>query len=185
MKTEKTPMEGLVVLIPDVFCDDRGYFFESYQTERYRQAGIHAHFVQDNESSSVRGVIRGLHFQRPPHAQAKLVRVIRGTVLDVAVDCRPYSATFGQWYGVALSEENKKQFFIPAGFAHGFSVLSEKATFAYKCDAYYHPDAEDGILVDDPFLNIDWQIPFSEAIISEKDQKNKLFQEMNFNFNRQ
>lgn len=182
MNIVTTPIEGLLVIEPKVFQDDRGYFFESFQEERYREAGISTAFVQDNESKSVRGVIRGLHYQLNPYAQSKLVRVIEGRVYDVAVDLRKNSPTFGNWYGVELSSENKKQFFIPRGFAHGFSVLSETAIFSYKCDNYYNPDSDRGILYNDPTLKIDWLIPEDEAIVSEKDRNNKLFSDAEFNF---
>jgi len=182
MEIQKTPIEGLLVLQPTIFKDDRGYFFESFHTEQYRKAGIKTTFVQDNESRSVRGVIRGLHYQLEPYAQAKLVRVIRGSVLDVAVDLRKHSPTFGKWFSVELNEENKKQFFIPRGFAHGFAVLSETAIFSYKCDNYYHPEAERGIIYNDPDLNIEWGIPDQEAVVSEKDRKNISFREADNNF---
>lgn len=182
MKIETTPIDGLLVLEPAVFQDERGYFFESYQFERYKEAGIKTDFIQDNESKSVRGVIRGLHYQLNPFSQAKLVRVIEGSVFDVAVDLRKNSSTFGKWFGLELNAENKKQFYIPRGFAHGFSVLSDTAIFSYKCDNYYNPGAEQGILYNDPFLNIDWRIPESEALISEKDRTNSLFSKANINF---
>ncbi len=181
MKIQKTPIDGLLVVEPKVFEDDRGYFFECFQTERYKESGINAAFIQDNESKSVRGVIRGLDYQIGADAQAKLVRVIDGCVFDVAVDLRKNSPTFGQWFGVELSGENKKQFYIPRGFAHGFSVLSETAIFSYKCDNLYAPESERGILYNDPELNIDWKIPDSEAIISAKDQKNSLFRDADLN----
>jgi dTDP-4-dehydrorhamnose 3,5-epimerase len=182
MKIIKTPIEGLLVLEPKVFEDARGYFLESFHQQRYREAGITTDFVQDNESKSTRGVIRGLHYQLNPFAQAKLVRVIEGCVFDVAVDLRQESATFGKWFGVELSGNNKKQLFIPIGFAHGFSVLSETAVFSYKCDNYYSPQHERGILYNDPNLNIDWRIPEAEAVISEKDKKNDLFGAIGFQF---
>lgn len=182
MKIETTPIDGLLVLEPAVFQDERGYFFESYQFKRYKEAGIKTDFIQDNESKSVRGVIRGLHYQLNPFSQAKLVHVIEGSVFDVAVDLRKNSSTFGKWFGLELNAENKKQFYIPRGFAHGFSVLSDTAIFSYKCDNYYNPGAEQGILYNDPFLNIDWRIPESEALISEKDRTNSLFSKANINF---
>lgn len=182
MEIYKTPIDGLIVLEPSVFQDDRGYFLESFHAGRYKELGMDAGFIQDNESKSVRGVIRGLHYQLAPHAQAKLVRVIDGSVFDVAVDLRKGSPTFGQWFGVELTGENKKQLFIPRGFAHGFSVLSETAVFSYKCDNYYHPESERGIIYNDPDLKIDWKIPEPEAIISAKDQKNPLFREADINF---
>jgi dTDP-4-dehydrorhamnose 3,5-epimerase len=182
MEITKTPIAGLLVLTPRVFQDDRGYFLESFNAKNLAEAGITTSFVQDNESKSTRGVIRGLHYQLNPHAQAKLVRVIEGTVFDVAVDLRKDSPTFGQWYGLELSGENKIQLFIPRGFAHGFSVLSETAVFAYKCDAYYEPKSERGIVYNDPQLNIDWKVDENEACISGKDQANPLFREAEYNF---
>ncbi|MCQ2341533.1 MAG: dTDP-4-dehydrorhamnose 3,5-epimerase [Paludibacteraceae bacterium] len=179
MEIIKTPIEGLLVIEPQVFRDARGYFVETYNEERYQQAGITARFVQDNQSCSSYGVVRGLHFQRPPYTQAKLVCCTQGRVLDVAVDLRKDSKTYGQWYSVELSEENKRQFFIPRGFAHGFSVLSEKAVFTYKCDNLYHPEADGGILLSDPDLKIDWRIPENERILSDKDTKHPLLKELN------
>ncbi|MBR5677543.1 MAG: dTDP-4-dehydrorhamnose 3,5-epimerase [Paludibacteraceae bacterium] len=181
MEIIKTPIEGLLVLEPRVFRDARGYFVETYNEKRYREAGIDAQFVQDNQSCSSYGVVRGLHFQKPPYAQAKLVCCTVGRVLDVAVDLRPESPTYGQWYGVELSEENKRQFFIPKGFAHGFSVLSESAIFTYKCDEFYHPEAEGGIQLNDPTLAIDWRIPETARIISDKDTKHPTFDEYTHN----
>jgi len=178
MEIIKTPIEGLLVIEPQVFRDARGYFVETYNEERYQQAGIAARFVQDNQSCSCYGVVRGLHFQRPPYTQAKLVCCTQGKVLDVAVDLRKDSPTFGQWYSVELSEENKRQFFIPRGFAHGFSVLSEKAVFTYKCDNLYHPEADGGLLLSDPELKIDWQVPEKDRILSEKDTKHPLLKDL-------
>ena len=178
MEIIKTPIEGLLVIEPKVYTDARGYFVETYNEERYRAAGIDAQFVQDNQSCSSYGVVRGLHFQRPPFTQAKLVCCTVGRVLDVAVDLRKNSKTYGQWYGVELSEDNKRQFFIPRGFAHGFSVLSEQAIFTYKCDNLYHPEADGGILLNDPDLGIDWQIPEELRIISEKDKRHPLLKEL-------
>lgn len=175
MLIEKTPIDGLFVLTPKVFDDNRGYFLETFHTEKYKQVGINTVFVQDNESRSARGVVRGLHYQIGEAAQAKLLRVVEGVIWDVAVDIRPGSPTFGQWFGVELSAENKKQFFVPRGFAHGFSVLSETATLCYKCDNYYNPKAERGILYDDTDLNVDWKISESERILSEKDLTNVPF----------
>ena len=182
MEIIKTPIAGLLVLSPRVFQDERGYFLETFNAKNLQEAEISTSFVQDNESKSTRGVIRGLHYQLNPYAQAKLVRVIEGAVFDVAVDLRKGSATFAQWYGVELSGENKKQFYIPRGFAHGFSVLSETAIFAYKCDAYYQPQAERGILYNDPELNIDWNLNENEALVSGKDMANKLFRDAEYNF---
>jgi len=182
MKIIKTPIEGLLLLEPKVFEDARGYFLESFHQQRYRDAGITTGFVQDNESKSTRGVIRGLHYQLNPFAQGKLVRVIEGSVFDVAVDLRRQSPTFGKWFGVELSGNNKKQLFTPRGFAHGFSVLSDTAIFSYKCDSYYNPEYEQGILYNDPDLNIDWKIPEAEAVVSEKDKKHALFRTIEFHF---
>lgn len=178
MNILKTPIEGLLVIEPKVFCDARGYFVETYNEARYREAGIDAQFVQDNQSCSSYGVVRGLHFQRPPYSQAKLVCCTVGRVLDVAVDLRPDSPTYGQHYAVELTEENHRQFFIPRGFAHGFSVLSDKAIFTYKCDNLYHPETDGGLLLSDPDLGIDWQVPAEERIISDKDTKHPLLKEL-------
>ena len=171
----KPEIEGLVVLTPKIFTDNRGYFYESYNKQVWEQAGIIVNFVQDNESFSSKNTLRGLHFQKPPYAQAKLVRVLEGAVWDVAVDLRKASPTFGQWYGVELSEENKKQFFIPRGFAHGFSVLTPTAKFAYKCDNFYHKAAEGAVRFNDPELAVEWKIDLSEAVISDKDLENPFF----------
>lgn len=165
-----TPIDGLLIIEPRVFNDARGYFIETYNEQRYREAGITAQFVQDNQSCSCYGVVRGLHFQRPPYSQAKLVCCTRGRVLDVAVDLRKESPTFGKWFSVELNEDNHRQFFIPRGFAHGFSVLSETAIFTYKCDNLYHPEADGGILLTDPALNINWQVPVDKMILSDKDK---------------
>ena len=167
---ETCEIEGLKIITPTVFGDTRGYFMETYNYNDFKAAGIPEVFVQDNQSASKKGVLRGLHFQKH-FPQDKLVRVIRGEVYDVAVDLREGSRTFGQWYGVLLSEENKKQFFIPKGFAHGFAVLSEEAIFQYKCDEYYAPDYEGAICYDDPDLGIDWKLPLEDVILSEKDKK--------------
>lgn len=175
MEFIKTEIPDLLIIKPKVFGDERGYFFESWRDEWFEEAGINTRFVQDNQSSSRYGVIRGLHYQMPPFPQAKLVRVLKGTVLDVAVDVRKDSPTYGKHVAVELSAENKLQFFIPHGFAHGFAVLSEEAVFAYKCDNYYHPEIEEGIIWNDPQLNIDWKIDPKDAIISEKDMKGKAF----------
>ncbi len=179
MKISKTPIEGLLVIEPDVFFDQRGFFCEIYNEQRYREAGIDVHFVQDNQSASVYGVVRGLHFQLPPYTQAKLVSCQLGKVLDVAVDLRKGSPTYGQHFATELSADNHRQFFIPKGFAHGFSVLSEKALFAYKCDEFYHPEAEGGISLSDKSLGIDWQIPCDKMILSDKDMKHSLLKDCN------
>ncbi len=168
---ETCGIEGLKVITPAVSGDARGYFMETYNYNDFKAAGIDLQFVQDNQSSSRRGVLRGLHFQKQ-YPQAKLVRVVSGEVFDVAVDLRKGSGTFGKWYGLILSAENKKQFFIPEQFAHGFLVLSESAEFAYKCADFYHPDDEGGLAYDDPDIGIDWPVaPGMELILSEKDQK--------------
>jgi dTDP-4-dehydrorhamnose 3,5-epimerase len=159
------------IIQPRIFRDARGYFVETYNAERYKAAGILADFVQDNESCSMRGVIRGLHWQKPPYTQAKLVRVIRGAVLDVAVDIRKDSPTFGKHVAVTLSAENGLQLYVPRGFAHGFAVLSESAVFQYKCDNFYHPEADGGISILDESLGIDWGLKMEEALLSEKDTK--------------
>lgn len=172
MNIIKTDIEGVIIIEPKVFGDDRGYFFESFSQKEFEEKVCKTTFVQDNESKSKYGVLRGLHFQKPPYAQAKLVRVVKGKVLDVAVDIRKDSPTFGKHVTIELSEENKRQLFIPKGFAHGFAVLSEEAVFQYKCDNYYTPQAEGGILWNDPALNIDWKLPIEDVILSEKDKEN-------------
>lgn len=169
----KTDIEGVIIVEPRVFEDNRGYFFESYNEAEFVKNGIPNHFVQDNQSKSSYGVIRGLHCQLGEHAQAKLVRVLKGKVLDVAVDARKDSPTFGKYVAVELSEENKRQLFIPRGFLHGFSVLSEEAIFAYKCDNLYCKEAEFGIRYDDEDIGVDWKIPADKIIISEKDRIGK------------
>ncbi len=165
----ETPFEGLVVFMPQVWEDHRGYFFESYNRSTFSEAGIDTDFVQDNQARSSYGVLRGLHFQRPPFEQAKLVRVTEGAVYDIAVDMRKGAPTYGQWYGVELSAENKRQLFIPRGFAHGYVVLTPSAEFCYKCDNFYSKAHEDGIRFDDPTLQIDWQINPGDVILSSKD----------------
>jgi len=177
MKFVNTPIEGLVIIEPTVFEDDRGYFLESYNKKKFEKAIGKISFVQDNESKSSRGVLRGLHFQKPPYAQAKLVRCIEGKVLDVAVDIRDGSETFGQHVTVELTGENKKQVFIPRGFAHGFLVLSESAIFAYKVDNSYAPTHDAGIRWDDSLLNIQWGVSESDVLVSEKDAKLPFFLE--------
>jgi dTDP-4-dehydrorhamnose 3,5-epimerase len=184
MNRIETSFPGLLIIEPRVISDQRGYFFESWQTERYSEAGITAKFIQDNESKSMRGVVRGLHYQLEPWSQAKLVRVVEGKVYDVAVDLRKGSPTFGKWFGLELDGESKKQLFIPRGFAHGFSVLSETAVFTYKCDNIYNSIYERSVNLNDPQLNIDWKLGSIEPIISEKDLKAPFFRdgEMNFKF---
>ena len=171
MEVIKTAIEGLFIIEPKVFNDSRGYFFESFSQREFEEKVRKINFVQDNESMSSYGVMRGLHFQRPPFTQSKLVRCVKGKVLDVAVDIRKGSPTYGQHVAVELSEENHLQFFVPRGFAHGFSVLSETAIFQYKCDNFYAPEADGGISIKDDSLGIDWQIPTQNAILSEKDIK--------------
>ena len=171
MEVVETNIEGVIIIEPRIFKDDRGYFFESFSQREFEEKVCKTTFVQDNESKSSYGVLRGLHFQKPPFAQSKLVRVIKGAVLDVAVDIRKGSPTFGQYVSVELTGDNHRQFFIPRGFAHGFSVLSEEVIFQYKCDNFYSPQSEGAIAWNDPDLNIDWRIPVEEAILSEKDSK--------------
>ena len=179
MNVIKTDIEGVVVIEPQVFGDERGYFFESFNAERFlAETGIDVAFVQDNESRSKRGVLRGLHFQREPYAQAKLVRVVRGRVLDVAVDIRPGSPTFGKYVATELSGENHRQMFIPKGFAHGYVVLEDNTVFQYKCDEYYHPEVEDGIAWNDPQIGIEWPLPEDEIILSDKDRKRRTLREL-------
>lgn len=176
----KTEIEGVYVIEPKVFGDNRGYFMETYNEQEFKNNGLDYNFVQDNQSKSKKGVLRGLHFQKT-HPQAKLVRVLEGEVFDVAVDLRKGSKTYGKWVGVILSEENKKQFMIPRGFAHGFVVLSETAVFAYKCDDFYHPEDEGGIMWNDPDINIEW--PYhGELLLSEKDKVHPLLKECKIEF---
>ncbi len=182
MRIVETPLADLKVIEPKVFEDHRGYFLETYNREQFLQSGISSGFIQDNESMSSRGVIRGLHYQLDPFAQAKLVRVITGAVFDVAVDLRKGSPTFGKWFGTELSGENKLQMLIPRGFAHGFSVLSTTVVFAYKCDNYYNKQAERGIRFNDPFLAIDWQLSGEEWLVSDKDRMAPLFAQAEMNF---
>jgi dTDP-4-dehydrorhamnose 3,5-epimerase len=176
MEIFKTDINGLIVITPRIFKDARGCFFESYNKELFSKLGIFDDFVQDNQSFSIYGTIRGLHFQKPPFAQSKLVRAIKGKVYDVAVDLRKDSATFGKWFGVELSEENAKMVYLPKGFAHGFSVLSDTAIFSYKCDNFYNKASEDGINCLSKDLKIDWQIPSGKEIISDKDKQYSSFE---------
>lgn len=171
MNVIKTSIDGVVIIEPRIFKDTRGYFFESFNQEEFEKKVCHTRFVQDNESKSFYGVVRGLHFQKPPYAQSKLVRVVKGAVLDVAVDIRKGSPTFGHHVAVELTEENHYQLFIPRGFAHGFSVLSEEVVFQYKCDNFYVPQSEGAISWDDPDLGVDWRIPTDEVLLSEKDKR--------------
>lgn len=175
MKAIKTEIEGLIILEPTVHGDNRGYFMEAFSDKVFRTLVGDVDFVQENESKSKYGVVRGLHFQEEPFAQAKLVRAVSGVIWDIAVDIRKGSPTFGKYVAIELSEDNKRQLFIPRGFAHGFSVLSEEAIFQYKCDNYYNPESEDAILWNDAELDIDWRIPEQDVIVSDKDKKNNPF----------
>lgn len=166
----QTPIRDLLVFEPKVFEDSRGYFFEAYNEQTFSKEGVAIKFVQDNQSRSSYGVVRGLHYQLTPYAQTKLVRVLEGAIIDVAVDIRQGSPTFGQVYSIELSADNKKQLLVPAGFAHGFSVISEIAVVLYKCDQFYNKESEGGIVYNDPALNIDWQLPQNKILVSEKDQ---------------
>jgi len=170
-----TPIPDLLIFEPQVWHDERGYFFESYNRKTWQDAGLEVDFVQDNQARSTQGVLRGLHYQTGEMAQAKLVRAVEGEVFDVAVDLRPDSATYGKWYGILLSAENKRQLFVPRGFAHGYVVLSETAEFAYKCDNYYSKAHEGGLRYDDPQLNIDWNFDLTEVLVSEKDRELPFF----------
>jgi len=182
MEVIKTDIPDLLILKPRIFEDERGYFFESFNKETFVKNGLDYDFIQDNESKSSRGVVRGLHYQLAPYAQSKLVRVIKGRVLDVAVDLREGSPTFGKWYSIELSEENKLQFLVPRGFAHGFAVLEDNTVFAYKCDNVYNKESERGINYNDKKLNIDWGIKLDEAIVSAKDKTNPCFDDAEMNF---
>jgi dTDP-4-dehydrorhamnose 3,5-epimerase len=170
MKIEETFIKDLVIVEPIVFGDERGYFFESYSKTKFEKSGINIEFVQDNQSFSKKGTLRGLHYQNPPFAQSKLIRVLEGEIMDVVLDLRRYSSTYGKSFSILLSAENKKQLFVPKGFAHGFSVISETASVMYKCDEFYNKESEGGIKFNDPSLNIDWGIDLKKVIISEKDQ---------------
>lgn len=182
MNIIKTKIPGLLIIEPKLFVDERGYFFESYNQKAFSSAVGNITFVQDNESKSSYGVLRGLHFQFPPYAQSKLVRVIEGIVLDIAVDIRKNSPTYGQYVSVELTGESHRQLFIPKGFAHGFVVLSQQAVFQYKCDEFYHPEAEGAIAWNDPDLAIDWQVPAEDMILSERDKHHPLLQEITSSF---
>jgi len=182
MNIIKTKIPDLLILEPNVFKDDRGYFFETYNEENFKKQGINNNFVQDNEAFSSYGVIRGLHYQLAPYSQSKLVRVVKGSVYDVAVDLRKNSPTFLQWVGVELSAENKRQFMVPRGFAHGYSVLEDDTIFVYKCDNVYHKEAERSIHPLDKSLNIDWQVPQNKLIFSAKDLENPMVDKAEFNF---
>jgi dTDP-4-dehydrorhamnose 3,5-epimerase len=182
MPFRTTDIPDLLIFEPVVYTDNRGYFFESYNEQTFTKEGIPNRFVQDNQSYSTYGVIRGVHYQLDPHAQTKLVRVLQGRILDVAVDIRRSSKTFGKWVAVELSSDNKRQLLLPRGFAHGFSVLSETAEVSYKCDGLYNKESEGGIRYDDPQLGIDWQIPAGKAVVSEKDLALPLFANCRNNF---
>lgn len=182
MNVIKTEIDGVVIIEPRVFNDARGYFFESYSERDFNSQVGEVKFIQDNESRSQYGVLRGLHYQKGEHSQAKLVRVVRGKVYDVAVDLRKSSPTFGKYVGVELSEDNHRQFFIPRGFAHGFAVISDIAVFQYKCDNFYAPQSEGAIMWNDPQLNIEWPIPADKVILSEKDQHHPLLKDAEYLF---
>lgn len=183
MEVIKTPIEGVVIIKPRVFEDARGYFYESYNKKAFDEAlGREVDFVQDNQSKSSKGVMRGLHFQRPPFTQAKLVRCVKGRVIDVAVDIRKGSPTYGKHVAVELTEDNHLQFFVPRGFAHGFAVLSDEAVFQYKCDNYYAPEADGGISIEDDSFGIDWKIAVEDALLSDKDKKHPLFKDFDSPF---
>jgi dTDP-4-dehydrorhamnose 3,5-epimerase len=182
MKIIETTIPGLLVLEPNVFEDERGYFFESFNRKEFTDQNLDFVFVQDNESRSCKGVLRGLHYQLVPFAQTKLIHVVEGEIMDVAVDLRKNSPAFGKWLGMHLNGKNKRQLLVPPGFAHGFAVLSEHAVVLYKCDKYYNPKAERGIIYNDPFLNIDWGLDTSKAIISAKDRAHPVFAEAEMNF---
>ena len=182
MNIIETPIQGLLIIEPRIFEDARGYFFESFSQREFDEKVGNVVFVQDNESKSSYGVMRGLHFQRPPYTQSKLVRCVKGAVLDVAVDIRKGSPTYGQHVAVELTEDNHRQFFISKGFAHGFTVLSQTAVFQYKCDEFYHPEADDGINILDDSLDIDWRIPTEKVILSEKDLKHPLWKDFDSPF---
>ncbi len=182
MNIIKTEIPDLLLLEPKIFADERGYFFESYSDKRFKEAGLDYNFVQDNESQSSYGVVRGLHYQLAPYSQAKLIRVISGRILDIAMDIRENSPTFGKWLGFEISDTNKQQLLIPRGFAHGFVVLSETAVFQYKCDNLYNPESERGICYNDPKLNIDWGIEMDKAIVSAKDKILPAFENAEMNF---
>lgn len=182
MKIIETGFDGLVILEPKVLEDPRGYFMESYRYDVLKSNGIDVHFIQDNQSKSRRGVLRGLHYQNAPYPQTKLVRVISGEILDVVVDLRKEKSTFGQSFSIQLSAENKKQLLVPRGFAHGFLVLSEVAEILYKCDEFYHPEAEGGIMYDDPVLEIDWAMKKEDLLLSQRDLNHPTLEKAIFNF---
>lgn len=185
MEVIKTEIDGVVIIEPRIFKDDRGYFYESFSQREFEEKVCRTTFVQDNQSKSSYGVVRGLHFQKPPYTQSKLVRCIKGAVLDVAVDIRKGSPTFGKYVAVELTEDNHRQFFVPRGFAHGFAVLSDEAIFQYKCDSFYNKESEGAVAWNDPELAIDWRIPADKVVLSEKDKlsKNIADAEYLFDFN--
>ena len=182
MEVIKTEIEGVVIIEPRIFKDDRGYFYESFSQREFEEKVCRTTFVQDNQSKSSYGVVRGLHFQKPPYSQSKLVRCIKGAVLDVAVDIRKGSPTFGKYVAVELTEDNHRQFFVPRGFAHGFAVLSEEAVFQYKCDNFYNKESEGSVAWNDPQLGIDWRIPAEKVILSEKDKLSKTITDADYLF---
>ena len=182
MEVIKTEMEGVVIIEPRIFTDERGYFYESFSQREFEEKVCRTTFVQDNQSKSSYGVLRGLHFQKPPYSQSKLVRCIKGAVLDVAVDIRKGSPTFGKYVAVELTEENHRQFFVPRGFAHGFAVLSDEAVFQYKCDNFYNKESEGAVAWNDPQLGIDWRVPADRIILSEKDKLSKSVAEAEYLF---
>ena len=182
MEVIKTEIDGVVIIEPRIFKDDRGYFYESFSQREFEEKVCRTTFVQDNQSKSSYGVLRGLHFQKPPYCQSKLVRCIKGAVLDVAVDIRKGSPTFGKYVAVELTEDNHRQFFVPRGFAHGFAVLSEEAVFQYKCDNFYNKESEGSVAWNDPQLGIDWRIPAEKVILSEKDKLSKTIADADYLF---
>ena len=182
MEVIKTEIDGVVIIEPRIFKDDRGYFYESFSQREFEEKVCRTTFVQDNQSKSSYGVVRGLHFQKPPYSQSKLVRCIKGAVLDVAVDIRKGSPTFGKYVAVELTEDNHRQFFVPRGFAHGFAVLSEEAVFQYKCDNFYNKESEGSVAWNDPQLGIDWRIPAEKVLLSEKDKLSKGFTDADYLF---
>ena len=182
MEVIKTEIEGVVIIEPRIFKDERGYFYESFSQREFEEKVCRTTFVQDNQSKSSYGVLRGLHFQKPPYCQSKLVRCIKGAVLDVAVDIRKGSPTFGKYVAVELTEDNHRQFFVPRGFAHGFAVLSEEAVFQYKCDNFYNKESEGSVAWNDPELAIDWRIPLDKVLLSEKDRQSKCIKDAEYLF---
>ena len=182
MEVIKTEIEGVVIIEPRIFKDERGYFYESFSQREFEEKVCRTTFVQDNQSKSSYGVLRGLHFQKPPYCQSKLVRCIKGAVLDVAVDIRKGSPTFGKYVAVELSEDNHRQFFVPRGFAHGFAVLTPEAVFQYKCDNFYNKESEGSVAWNDPELAIDWRIPAEKVLLSEKDKQSKTISDADYLF---